>query len=271
MSAKTGIQWTDHTFNIAWGCTKVSPGCAKCYADRDATRYGFDIWGPGKDRRLFGEKHWNEPRKWNRAAEKAGVRARVFCSSMADVFEDHPMIDAERGKLSKLIGETRWLDWQILTKRAERMREIAEMVHFFYDGRPAKNVWFGVSVENRDALSRIDHLRETPAALRFVSFEPLLEDLGEIDLRGIDWAIIGGESGPGARPCDIAWIRSILAQCKAAGVACFVKQLGAVWAREQVRAAAQRNVLPESYFRVDRKGGNIEEWPEDLRVREMPQ
>ena len=289
MSAKTGIQWTDHTFNIAWGCTKVSPGCANCYAETLAKRYGFDVWGPGKDRRLFGEKHWNEPRKWNRAAEKEGRRHRVFCSSMADVFEDHPTIDAERAKLSKLIGETPWLDWQILTKRADRLREIAELVHFFHDAPPAKNVWFGVSVENQEtADERIPNLLATPAAVRFVSFEPLLGPVviddrhmtGDEEYwnflsgrRGvtcqhrairpestarIDWVIVGGESGPGARPMHPDWARSIRDQCAAASVPFFFKQWGE-WALEGPLSARQ--------CCVDRTGRFVEPLQRDLFPR----
>ena len=126
---------------------------------------------------------------------------------------------------------------------------------------PPNNVWLGVSCENRKhGLARLDHLRRTPAVVRFVSFEPLLEDLGEIDLSGIHWAIVGGESGPGARPCGFAWIRSIRDQCRAAGVPVFIKQLGA-----QPRTDADE-IVP----RLDRKGGDMAEWPDDLQIREFP-
>ncbi|MGE3705679.1 MAG: DUF5131 family protein [Vicinamibacterales bacterium] len=290
MSTTTGIQWTDHTFNIAWGCTKVSAGCTNCYADRDATRYGFKVWGPQAERRTFGEKHWNEPLRWNRAAAKAGVRRRVFCSSMCDVFEDHPTIDAERELLWCLIKDTPWLDWQLLTKRADRMQawatkwrenlryspheEHAELSSMLTPW-PLPNVWAGVSVEDQaTADARIPLLLQTPAAVRFVSVEPMI---GPVDLNPylievcdippLDWCIVGGESGPGARPCDVDWIRSIVDQCRATRTACFVKQLGA----RRIEDGCHHRGHTASLDRVrDRKGGDSSEWPADLRVREFP-
>ncbi len=115
MSQLTAIEWTDHTFNVAWGCMKVSPGCQHCYADTLSSRYGFDVWGPAAttERRTFGDKHWAEPYRWNKAAGNAGVRRRVFCCSMCDLFEDHPTIDAEREKLWPLIRATPHLDWRL--------------------------------------------------------------------------------------------------------------------------------------------------------------
>ena len=281
MSEKTAIQWTDHTFNIAWGCTKVSAGCTNCYADRDATRYGFDIWGPKTDRRTFGDKHWGEPLKWDRTAANEKRRHRVFCSSMCDVFEDHPTIDAEREKLWPLIRATPWLDWQILTKRVERMAELAPQV-------PLPNVWVGASAEDQETFDeRMPRLSRVPGLVSFLSLEPLL---GPIDLcfniydagQRPDWVIVGGESGPGARPCDVAWIRSILKQCREAGVACFVKQIGARphadidemdrWPFTS-RAMFENRLTGDDYEDLrlrDRKGGDTAEWPEDLRVREFP-
>lgn len=287
MSEKTAIQWTDHTFNVAWGCTKISPGCANCYAEGDAKRYGFDVWGPDKPRRIFGEKHWREPLKWNRDAEKAGVRRRVFTSSMTDVFEDHPTINREREKLWPLIASTPWLDWQILTKRAERMRR--------HDFAHMPNVWIGVSVENQaTADERIPLLISTRARVRFVSYEPALgpidftktcfiqTDLGlsSYNLAGLgctrgpdygppDWIIVGGESR-GSRPFDLAWARSTIATCKSAGIACFVKQLGATAYAQPVYHEG-RIVGGVTRELDDRKGGDPSEWPEDLRVREFPQ
>jgi protein gp37 len=125
MGETTGITWTDHTFNIVWGCHKVSDECKHCYAEAWSKRVGLKVWGQNGARRTFGEKHWHEPLKWNRDAERAGVRARVFCSSMADVFESHPTLTEERQKLWPLIGLTPWLDWQLLTKRPENMRRFA--------------------------------------------------------------------------------------------------------------------------------------------------
>src|SRR5262245_42917072 len=115
MGHQSSIEWTDHTFNPWWGCTKVSPGCTYCYAETLSTRYGHTIWGPRAERRLFGDKHWQEPLKWNNTAEQIGKPARVFCASMADVFEDNHTLDLERERLWLLIGETPWLHWQLLT------------------------------------------------------------------------------------------------------------------------------------------------------------
>lgn len=241
MAENTAIEWTDATFNIAWGCMKVSPGCTHCYADTLSRRYGHDVWGPAATtaRRTFGEKHWGEPLRWNRAAEQAGVRRRVFCSSMCDVFEDHPTIDAERAKLWPLIRATPSLDWQLLTKRPERI--LARLPGDWGEGYP--NVWLGTSVESQEyADERIPHLLAVPARVRFLSCEPLL---GRITFRwaswdpnsgkrverwhldglaGIHWVIVGGESGPQARLMDVGWADKLRLECADAGVAFFMKQ-----------------------------------------------
>lgn len=220
MSEKTIIAWTDHTFNIAWGCVKVSPGCAHCYADTLSSRYGHDIWGPSKPRRTFGDKHWQEPMKWQAQAVEDGRQHRVFCSSMCDNFEDHPDIEAEREKLWELIRQTPNLEWQLLTKRADRIAY--NLPHDWRDGYP--NVWMGVSIENMDYAGRADRLREIPAAVRFISYEPALGPLDGLDLAGIDWIIFGGESGPKFRAADLQWSRDMRDRCQAAGVAYFHKQ-----------------------------------------------
>lgn len=225
MSANTPIEWTDHTFNIAWGCEKVSPGCAHCYADTLSTRFGQSVWGKDKPRRTFGEKHWAEPLKWSRAAEKAGVVTRVFCSSMCDVFEDHPTIDAEREKLWPLIRETPWLDWQLLTKRPERI--LPNLPSDWGEGYG--NVWLGTSVESHRYLLRAEMLAFVPARTRFISAEPLLRPLDLTILlshKRIDWIIVGGESGPKCRPMQPAWAKALRDQCATANVAFFLKQLG---------------------------------------------
>lgn len=179
MGSETIIAWTDHTFNIAWGCTKVSPGCAHCYAETGSKRYGHSVWGPKNPRRTFGDKHWNEPLKWNRDAEKEGRRHRVFCSSMCDIFEKHPTIDQEREKLWPLIRSTPRLDWQLLTKRPERIAQ--RLPQDWAEGYP--NVWLGTSVENQKyADLRIPVLLQIPAVVRFISYEPAL---GPIDLTRI--------------------------------------------------------------------------------------
>lgn len=219
MSANSKIEWTDHTFNVAWGCIKASPGCDHCYADRDATRYGYDIWGVGKTRRTFGESYWAQPLKWDAAARGAGVRKRVFCSSMTDLFLNDPIIDAERAKLWPLIEKTPNLDWLLLTKHPER----------FVTQLPAKlpsNVWLGVSVENGDYAWRTDALRKTSAAVRFLSLEPLLGHIPAIVLQDMDWIIVGGESGPHARAIDIRWVRDIRDDCEAMDIPFFFKQWG---------------------------------------------
>lgn len=223
MSDKTLIAWTNHTFNIAWGCTKISPGCKNCYADDLSTFRGHHVWGPSAPRRVFAEKHWREPLKWNDAAQRAGQRARVFCSSMCDNFEDHPTIVEELAKLWPLIRRTPWLDWQLLTKRAERIR-LSLPADW---GAGYENVWLGVSIENNDYAERADFLRDVPAVVRFVSYEPAIGPLDRLDLAGLDWVIYGGESGGKRRPEDKQWARDMYARCQAAGVAFFHKQSSA--------------------------------------------
>lgn len=220
MGETTGIAWTDATFNIAWGCVEASAGCDHCYARVFSARYGHDVWGVGKPRLTFGEKHWNEPRKWNRAAQAAGVRKRVFTSSMTDVFLNDPMIDEERKKLWPLIRETPWLDWQILTKHPERIA--ANLPDDWGTGYP--NAWLGVTVEDRNAVWRAYMLYGIPAVVHFLSVEPMIGDVPNLDVCGAQWVIIGGESGHGHRPLNHAWARDLAARCAAEGVAVFFKQ-----------------------------------------------
>ncbi|HEX4795537.1 MAG TPA: DUF5131 family protein [Humisphaera sp.] len=220
MGQSTLIAWTDHSFNIAWGCVKISPGCKNCYADAQSARFGFDIWGAKKPRRTFGDYHWREPLRWNEQAIEAGQRRRVFCSSMCDVFEDHPTIAGELARLWPLIRATPALDWQLLTKRADRIA--ANLPADWGDGWP--NVWLGVSIENNDFVGRADHLRRIPATVRFISYEPALGPLDRLNLYRIDWLIYGGESGRGFRAEDKKWARDIRARCDAGGVAFFHKQ-----------------------------------------------
>jgi protein gp37 len=260
MSDKTAIQWTDRTFNPWWGCSRVSPACRFCYADRDARRYGFDIWRRKGPRRMLSDGNWQRPVKWDREAREAGVPAKVFCASMADVFEDHPQVADARKRLWDLIDETPWLIWQLLTKRIENVAKMAP----WGDSWPA-NVWLGTSVESqRFADERIPELLAVPAAVRFLSCEPLLGpvDIGmpedhsghARDWAGdrweyecldcsdaaegtsvrwttpsgpcVNWLICGGESGPKARPSDPAWFRSLRDQCQRSAIPFFMKQLG---------------------------------------------
>lgn len=225
MGDKTAISWTDSTFNSHWGCERVSPGCTNCYAEAFAKRTGNDVWGKRSERRLFGDKHWAEPLKWNRQAEAEGERHRVFCASMGDVFEDRRDLDPVRGRLWALIAETPWLDWQLLTKRPQNVAGMAP----WGDDWPG-NVWLGTTVEDQQrANERMPILLTIPAKVRFLSCEPLLSavDLGP-ELAGLQWVICGGESGGKRRPFDLAWARSLRDQCAEAGVAYFFKQIGAL-------------------------------------------
>lgn len=223
MAQNSPIEWTDHTFNPWWGCTKVSDGCKFCYAETLAKRYGHDNWGPGKERRLMSDNHWNEPIKWNAEAERNGIRYRVFCASMADVFEERaPRSEQER--LWKLISKTPFLDWQLLTKRPER---IASCLPSDW-GQGYPNVWLGASVEDERVVDRITHLTQIPAVVRFLSLEPLIGPLRNLPLEGIHLAIVGGESGHGARAIQKEWVLDIQEQCRVQGVAFFFKQWGGV-------------------------------------------
>lgn len=239
MSDKTTIEWTQATFNPWWGCTRVSPGCDNCYAARDAARFfpGQVIWDT-KLRRVFDHKHWAMPLGWNRRAEQAGKRMRVFCASMADVFDNNPGLDEERDKLWTLIHKTPHLDWQILTKR---VGNIARMVPpSWLKWHWPSYVWLGISVVNQEEADRdIPKLLELPVRIRWLSCEPLL---GRIDLNawllsehgrrhigaapGLSWVVAGGESGPKARPMHPDWPSRIRDQCIAAGVPFLFKQWG---------------------------------------------
>lgn len=320
----SSIEWTDATWNPVTGCSKVSAGCKNCYAERLAPRVfagqhvpdGSDrvdtITGPRRRPRRFTDVRTHperlvQPLRWRKPR-------RVFVNSMSDLFhEDVP--DEFVDQVFAVMVLAPQHVFQVLTKRADRMRryvgsneslgrvvaianEIAQRsgleirVELRDDGLPGMslgNAWLGVSCENQEAANeRIPLLLETPAAVRFVSAEPLL---GPIDFRyirdgdepfsafrprgqrepcdtlGLDWVIVGGESGHSARACDAAWIRYIVGQCRDAGVACFVKQLGAVPVHRGGESAADRFMLQVR----DRKGGDPSEWPEDLRVREFPE
>ncbi|MDP9314174.1 MAG: phage Gp37/Gp68 family protein [Chloroflexota bacterium] len=223
MGQKSAIEWTDNTFNPWWGCTKVSPGCVHCYAETFSSRYKYDVFGPRKPRRTFGESYWQEPLKWNRQAQQIGRRARVFCASMADVFEDNPSIETERAKLWNLIAETPMLDWLLLTKRPQNMLRFAP-----WGAEWPPNVWAMTSVENQEqGEKRIPILLEVPAIVRGLSIEPLI---GPVDLtpwlKGIQWVIVGGESGQGARQMQVDWVVSLRNQCAEACVPFFFKQWG---------------------------------------------
>lgn len=231
MGENSAIPWCHHTFNPWWGCTKISPGCTHCYAEGLAKRFDQAEWGPQGKRRTFAEKHWNEPIKWNRKAanpipSNRGGAVRVFCGSMCDVFEDHPVANELRPRLFELIEATPALTWLLLTKRPERMTT-AVPLHWIH-GWP-DNVWALTTIENiHVAEPRGRALMRVPAAIRGVSAEPLLGPLtlsGWLERdRGLDWVIAGAESGPRARPMDEQWVRSLRDQCTKTGVPFFYKQ-----------------------------------------------
>jgi protein gp37 len=222
MGKETGISWTDHTFNGWWGCTKLSPGCAHCYAEAFSRRYKWDVWGPGKPRREFKDDHWNGPVNWNRAAAEKKVPAKVFCGSMMDWAEDEAPA-AERAKLFPLIKQTPWLYWLMLTKRPENMPKYLP-ADWSIENYP--NVWLGTSIENNDYVCRATDLIKVPAVVHFVSLEPLLGPVNQLDYTDIEWAIVGGESGSGHRPMDKEWADDIRVDCERLGVAFFYKQSG---------------------------------------------
>jgi protein gp37 len=223
LGKNSSIEWTHHTFNPWWGCTKVSQACKFCYAEVWARRTGGHFWGPRAPRRFFGEQHWKEPLKWNAEAGALGSRFRVFCASMADVFEYRAELTPWREKLWELIERTPHLDWLLLTKRPQRIA-----LHNPWGTWPA-NVWLGTTVENqRTGDERIPHLLDNYAPVRFLSCEPLI---GRISIppylrAGVGWVIAGGESGGKSRPSDPAWMRDLRDQCRDAGVPFLFKQWG---------------------------------------------
>lgn len=223
MASETIIAWTDHTFNAWWGCVKVSEGCRNCYAAGLAQRYGHDVFGPGKGRRLFGAAHWQEPFTWVKQASADRRRHRVFCGSMMDWAEAHPDVKGARALLWDTIRATPELDWQLLTKRPGNIA--AMLPEDWGDGWP--HVWLGTSVEDMTQAHRVATLSGIPAAVRFMSYEPALGPLDDLDLTGLHWVIYGGESGAKYREHDLAWPRAMREKCERAGVAFFFKQSAA--------------------------------------------
>lgn len=278
MGEGSKIEWTHHTFNPWWGCTKVSAGCTRCYAESFSKRTGNAVWGDNAPRRFFGDKHWAEPLKWAAEARAAGHMRRVFCASMADVFEDRDDLEPHRIRLWKLIEATQdALDWLLLTKRPENIAKLGDTI--------ISQCWLGTTVENQDAVLRLAHLRQHEARVHFVSAEPLL---GPVEMRRhmvdgrnlIDWVIVGGESGPKSRPFDPQWARSLLEQCRATGTAFFMKQTGSnpgnVDDFERLRQFAEPGVklpLDKRWPLMGKsgKGGELIDIPNDLRVREFPE
>jgi len=221
VSFESSIEWTDATWNPVRGCTKISPGCKHCYAETFAERFRGVKGHPyeqGFDLRLVPGK-LGEPLRWRSPK-------MVFVNSMSDLFQEG-VSDDYIAAVARVMAHANWHTFQVLTKRADRLRELLSTK--LWDIASESHIWWGVSVENRKyGLPRIDHLRQAPAALRFLSVEPLLEDLGKINLDGIHWVIVGGESGPGARLMKKDWVLSIKDQCRSAGVPFFFKQWGGV-------------------------------------------
>lgn len=290
----TSIEWTEQTWNPTTGCDRISPGCDNCYALTMAKRlkgmgqakYQTDgdprTSGPGFALTTHADT-LTEPLRWKKPR-------KVFVNSMSDLF--HARVPREfLARVFAVMAATPQHTYQILTKRPERAARIltdlctcgngcvpgthfrsemewAATPHsptyvpglesgiYHRSGWPLPNVWLGTSIESDDYARRADALRQAPAAVRFISAEPLLGPLPTLDVTGIDWVIFGGESGPGARPLELDWIRDAIGQCQAAGAAPFVKQLGSVWARANGAS--------------DGKGGKPADWPTDLRVREYP-
>ncbi len=218
MADKSSIEWTDTTWNPVTGCTKISAGCDNCYAERFSERFrgtpghpfenGFDL--TLRPDRLTQPLRWRQPRM-------------VFVNSMSDLF--HKDVPKEFiGRVFDTMEVANWHTFQVLTKRSSLMRNFLRNRYGTAPG--PTHMWFGVSIEDGTKLSRVRHLQEAPAGVRFLSIEPLIGPIGELNLAGIDWVIVGGESGPRARRMERAWVRSIREQCKAAQVAFFFKQWG---------------------------------------------
>jgi protein gp37 len=253
MSARSTIEWTDATWNPVTGCSKVSPGCAHCYAERLSLRFGQSPapWTPANAQRnvVLHEERLSVPDTWRQPK-------MIFVNSMSDLY--HELVPDEFiGRVFETMSRASHHTYQVLTKRPERMRDwFRGDIGRRWGENPLPNVWLGTSVENDRWVRRVDALRETPAAVRFVSAEPLLGPLASLDVAGIDWLIVGGESGSSHRPMELEWARDIRDKCQRAGTAFFFKQLGSGLAR--------------SVNSRDRKGVHPGDWPEDLRLREMP-
>ena len=269
MGKVSNIPWCDATFNSWWGCTPVGPGCEPCYAEEFDHRLGGDHWGVGKPRRYFGPKYWRQPDEWNRIAAMAGKRMKVFCASMADVF-DNEVKQLWREKLWAKIRETPMLDWQIVTKRIGNAPKM--LPSDWGGGYP--NVWMISTICDQDEAERdVPKLLRVPAEIHGLSVEPMLGPVEPwtqtiLDATGLgsetpslDWVIIGGQSGrgPRIREFHLEWDRALINECITAGCAVFNKQLGS-------KPMYQGNIVKLK----DPKGEDPEEWPADLRVRQFP-
>jgi protein gp37 len=256
----SAISWTDSTFNPWIGCTKVGPGCDHCYAEALDKRHrwgGATHWGVGVPRQRTSIPYWKQPISWNKKAAESGKTWRVFCASLADVF-DNDVPEQWRHDLWKLIGSTPALTWLLLTKRIGNAARMLPYVKL-------SNVWLGATIVNAEEAARdVPKLLETPATVHFVSYEPALGPVDWTKYLGIDWIIVGGESTQGAqaRRFHVRMARDTIDQARAIGAAPFVKQLGSKPMGDYIEV-----LLP---FK-DRAGADPAEWPKNLRVQEFPQ
>ena len=249
------IEWTEATWNPLRGCARVSEGCRFCYAERVADRFSGEgqpyegLTTRGKD----GQPRWNneimlvphmlkKPLSWKQPR-------RIFVNSMSDLFHEKVPFDYIQ-QVFDVMRQASWHEFQILTKRAERLADLSPKIDW------PQNVWMGVSIEDSRVIDRADALRTVPSAIRFLSLEPLIGPIPNLNLEGLDWAIIGGESGNEARIMEPEWAIDLLNQCRSANVPCFVKQMGTQWAKRQGSKS--------------RKGDDFSEFPEALQVREYP-
>ena len=245
MATKSSIEWTEATWNPVTGCTKISPGCKHCYAERMSLRLqamGQRNYANGFELTLH-ERMLEKPLSWKKPQ-------LIFVNSMSDLFHDEVPVDFIL-QVFDMMERASWHRFQVLTKRSRRLLELNDQINW------PDNVWMGVSVENQDYTFRINHLRKTDAVTKFLSLEPLLGPLSGLNLERINWVIVGGESGPRARPMCEEWVIQIRDQCDVAAVPLFVKQMGESWARvNKVKS---------------KKGGNMSEWPRDLQIRDYPE
>jgi protein gp37 len=222
MAENSGIEWTHHTFNPWIGCTKVSAACDHCYAEAFDKRFGGERWGPKAMRTRTSAANWRKPPQWNKQAEAQGIRFRVFCASLADVFDNHKSIEpAWRDALFSMIEGTPNLDWLLLTKRPQNICKWEG-----YNGDWPSNVWLGTTAENQEEFDRrVPHLIQHNAKVRFLSMEPLLGPVNMSEhIEDLQWVITGGESGTAYRPADHDWFRSLRDQCAAHNVPFLFKQ-----------------------------------------------
>lgn len=351
--AETSIPWTHYTFNPWIGCVEVSPGCANCYAKKDTyprvqRARGRELWGKDADRHVVSEAAWRRVLSWHRSAFTAQERRRVFCASLADVFEGHPLTAAPRRRLWGLIRRTPWLDWLLLTKRPQNITRLLleDLGHIGRDPHdsetaawiaawlgqprnpstgfagvlpaPPKNVWLGTTIEDQKrADERAPALLRVPALLHFASVEPLLEavdltrwcypvhedELGIGGARpyvaanvngveghdpwvpGLDWLIVGGESGHHARPFNVEWARALHGTAQRSGTLFFMKQIGTRPMQQRMTSLSSstrtadgsrvslrilEGSITTSWNPTDAKGEALEDLPEDLRIRHVP-